>query len=286
MAATAMEMLSEPLSLLLLLTALVIEVLAPVLHYHQFGEAVRTARDAGFSALFTCGIAFAVFPTIRVFRREMETGTYEMALAHPVSRCGFFLAKSFGAFLAFVLFSVTVFSVALVMFKGAAVGGEIASKTGTIVRVYGPFFVFGVGAIILPLAISAALNRFFRCRFVLSSFLICAVFSLCGGVASGVMLGEVACKLLPAALLVSCPAAVVLFSAAAFSVRHKTNAAASAALLTLAFSLPAMDNYYRVESLARGGSLPCLEVVYAVLFALPAVAAFLLFGVYFSLRRE
>ena len=151
-----MEMLSEPLSLLLLLTALVIEVLAPVLHYHQFGEAVRTARDAGFSALFTCGIAFAVFPTIRVFRREMETGTYEMALAHPVSRCGFFLAKSFGAFLAFVLFSVTVFSVALVMFKGAAVGGEIASKTGTIVRVYGPFFVFGVGAIILPLAISAA----------------------------------------------------------------------------------------------------------------------------------
>jgi hypothetical protein len=69
-------------------------------------------------------------------------------------------------------------------------------------------------------------------------------------------------------------------------VRHKTNAAASAALLTLAFSLPAMDNYYRVESLARGGSLPCLEVVYAVLFALPAVAAFLLFGIYFSLRRE
>ena len=84
--ATALEILSEPLSLLVLLAALAMTVFAPAFHYHQFGEATRMARDAGFSALFACGGVLAVFTTIRAFRREVETGTLEMALAHPVSR--------------------------------------------------------------------------------------------------------------------------------------------------------------------------------------------------------
>ena len=45
--ATALEILSEPLTLLVLLAALTMAVLAPAFHYHQFGEATRMARDAG-----------------------------------------------------------------------------------------------------------------------------------------------------------------------------------------------------------------------------------------------
>ena len=68
--------------------------------------------------------------------------------------------------------------------------------------------------------------------------------------------------------------------------RFKANGAATAAALTLALILPAMDNYYRVEALSRGGALECAEVLLSILFALPAFAAFLLIGVHFSMGRE
>ena len=98
--ATALEMASEPLALLLTLSAMALAVLAPIMHYHQFGEASRMARDAGLSALLVFGIAYAVFCTVKSVRREIDSGTLEMALAHPVSRAGFFLAKLTGAALA------------------------------------------------------------------------------------------------------------------------------------------------------------------------------------------
>ena len=91
--ATAIEILSSPLTLLLLLAALTLAVLAPAFHYHQFGEATRMARDAGFSAIFTCGTAVAVFCTIQAFRSEIESGTLQMALSHPISRASFFISK-------------------------------------------------------------------------------------------------------------------------------------------------------------------------------------------------
>lgn len=285
-AATVLEMLSEPLSFLLLLTALSVEVLAPALHYHQFGEAVRTARDAGFSALFTCGAAFSVFTTVRVFRREIETGTYEMALSHPVSRGGFFLAKTAGALIASLVFSLTVFGTGLVMYKGAETGGLIAAQTGTIVRVHGPFLAYGTAVIVLPLAAGAFCNRFFRARFVLTSLLVSFVLSLAGGVVSAAMTLDAALKMIPVFALLLCPSAVVLSAAAAFSMRFKANGAAAASAVFFAAALPAMDNYCRVEELAGGGSLPPEEFLFALLFALPALAAFLILGVHFSLRRE
>ena len=94
--ATALEVASSPLSLLVMLAAMALEVFAPVFHYHQFGDPTRMARDAALSALFTCGAVFAVFGAIRAVRREIETGTQEMALAHAVARGGFFLAKAAG----------------------------------------------------------------------------------------------------------------------------------------------------------------------------------------------
>ena len=118
--ATALEILSEPLTLLVLLVALALAVLAPVFHYHQFGEPTRMARDAGLSAVLTCGSVLAIFGTIRAFRREIESGTFEMVLAHPISRGGYFLAKTLGAFLATAFFSLIVFGVLVTIVIGFA----------------------------------------------------------------------------------------------------------------------------------------------------------------------
>ena len=284
--ATALEVLSSPLSLLVMLAALAMEVFAPVFHYHQFGDATRMARDAAISALFTCGAVFAVFGAIRSIRREIETGTMEMALAHPVSRGGFFLAKAAGIAVAFTVFAVAVIGIALTMFAGAAVGGAIAEETAQLARVYGPCVAAGVAAMVLPLVLAAALNRFFRFRFTLTAFLLATAIAAVAGTWSAFLAGGDAMRLVPAAVLAIAPAYVLVAAATAFAVRFRANAAAALSGVALVLMLPAADNYYRAEALARGGTIPLAYVALALAAAIPAVAGFLLIGIHFSRNRE
>ena len=286
MKATALEILSEPLSLLVLLAALVLTVLAPAFHYHQFGEATRMARDAGLSSVFTCGAVIAVFGTIRSFRREVESGTMAMALAHPVSRTGFFLAKAAGACAAYLAFAFIVFCVTLVIVDGAAIGGTIAARSGDVARLYGPNLAEGVAVIVLPLVVSAALNRFRGMRFVLSSFVLAFLLATSCAALSSVRDAGWLLRLIPPALLVGLFTAILLSAAAAFAVRLKANAAASAAGVVFLALLPAVGNYYLADALAKGGSVPWAYVGCAALAALPAVLAFLFLGMRFINGRD
>ena len=284
--ATALEILSEPLSLLVLLAALVLTVLAPAFHYHQFGEATRMARDAGLSSVFTGGLVIAVFGTIRAFRREVESGTMAMALAHPVSRTEFFLAKTLGAGVACVVFASVVFLTALVIVDGAAIGGAIAAKSGDIARLYGPNLAEGVGVIVLPLVVGAALNRFGGMRFVLSAFAIALLLSVAFAALSLVRGAAGLLRLLPVAALIVLFTSVPLAAAAAFAVRFKANAAASSAGLVLLLLLPAVGNYYRADALSRGGFVPWPYVGCAALAVLPAILLFLFLGIHFINGRD
>ena len=284
--ATALEILSEPLSLLVLLAALVLTVLAPAFHYHQFGEATRMARDAGLSSVFTCGTVIAIFGTIRAFRREVESGTMAMALAHPISRTSFFLAKTVGACAAYLVFAAIVFFTALVIVDGAAIGGMIAAKSGDIARLHGPNFASGVGVIVLPLVIGAALNRFARFRFVLSSFALALLLSIA---LAGLSISHDAAwllRLLPVAALIGMFAFILLSASAAFAVCLKANAAASAAGVVLLVLLPAIGNYYMADALSKGGIVPWTYVGCAALAALPAVLFFLFLGIHFINGRD
>ena len=276
--ATALEILSEPLSLLLLIAALTLAALAPAFHYHQFGEATRMARDAGLSALFTCGLTVAVFGTIRTFRREIETGTLQMALAHPVSRTGFYLSKVVGTALASAVFSVIVLLTALTIVNGAAIGGEIAAKSGDVAKVWGPSLALGLGTLVLPLVIAAVLNRFGRFRYVLTSFAFAAALAVAG--ASYRFDLSLAVRLVPAALLVFVLVLAFLTVAAAAAVRFRANGAAATAGVLFALTLPVVGNYYQPEALANGGCVPAVDFGLAVLAACPAIAAFLLAGIW------
>ena len=284
--ATALEILSEPLSLLVLLAALVLTVLAPAFHYHQFGEATRMARDAGLSSVFTCGTVIAIFGTIRAFRREIESGTMAMALAHPVSRTSFFLAKTGGACAAYLVFTAIVFLTTLVIVDGAAIGGTIAAKSGDIARLHGPNFAEGVGVIVLPLVLAAAFNRFGRMRFVLSAFALSLLLAIAFAGLSILRDGAWLLRLLPVAVLIGVFTAVLLSASAAFAVRLKANAAASAAGVVLLVFLPAIGNYYMADALSKGGSVPWSYVGCAVLAAVPAVLLFLLLGIHFINGRD
>jgi len=271
---------------LVLLAALALAVLTPAFHYHQFGDPTRMARDAGFSALFTCGSVIAVFGTIRAFRREIESGTLEMALAHPVSRATFFLSKTVGAFLAYLAFALVVFGTLSVIFEGAAIGGLLAKRTGDVARLYGPCFAGGIGIFLLPLLGAAALNRFLRFRFVLSSVGGALFLSAVGFCVTTALSGRLVLRLVPVAVLLLCPAAVLLTSSAAFAVRLKANVAASCAGAVFALSLPAVGNYYMTDALSGSGTLPWAYVGIAAAMAVPGVVAFLLLGIHLIEGRD
>lgn len=280
--ATALEILSEPLSLLLLSSALALSVFAPAFHYHQFGEPSRMARDAGISAMFLLGTVFAVCGTIRSFRRELESGTAASALAHPVSRGQFFLAKCCGAFVASLLFAVTVGAVTGLMVNGAEIGGALAEQTDGMARIWGPAYASGVAVIVVPYAFGAVMNRFFRFRFSLSAFLCAGVLALaalfaCRFDARGFL------RLLPAFALLEAPVAAFVVTAAAASVRLKVNAASAVVAAVAAAFLPFAGGYCLSEALAGGGTIPFAYVGAAVAALVPAVAAFGLVGI--SLMR-
>lgn len=284
--ATALEILSEPLTLLVLLSALALAVFAPAFHYHQFGEATRMARDAGLSALFVCGGVIAVFGTIRTFRREIESGTMEMALSHPVSRGRFFLAKVAGAAAAFLAFAAVVILVSFTIVTGAAIGGELAAQSGDIARLWGPSFAAGVAVIVLPLFLGAVLNRFARMRFVLSAFVLAAAFAVLAGLWSVFRGMELALRLLPVFLAALLPSLVLLSAAAAVSTRLKANASASCVAILFLLLLPMIGNCCFSDALSNGGRVPWTAIGVAVGAAAPALLFFALLGVYLINGRD
>ena len=282
--ATALELLCEPLFLLVLLAALALASVAPAMHYHQFGEASRMARDAGLSAAIVAGAVVALVCPVRTFRREFETGTAEVALSHSVSRTAFFLSKAVGCLAAYLVFVAVVSLTSLTVVNGAEIGGHLASVRGDMARLWGPSFALAIAVIVLPLIVGAALNRFARFRFTLTANLIALAVAVAG--AAYRFDASLAGRLLPALALASAPAVVVLASSAAFAVRFKANAATSLSALVAAAMLPALGCYSLSDSLSNGGAIPAGYTALAFAALLPAVAAPLLMGIHFINGRD
>lgn len=303
--ATALEMSSEPLALMLTLGAVVSVVLCSALHFHQFGEPSRMARDAGLSAILIFGILYCVFCTIKIYRREIESGTLQMALSHPISRTGFFLAKAVGALLSYLVFLLTVYGVMNLMVIGAEVGFWISRVKGDIALVWTPAIVCAVAVVLVPLLVGAALDRFAHCRFTTSATwtaLICswtACWYVCRQAPARMAelaasypgleridVFESAGRLFPAVVAVALAAPVFILAAAAFAAKFRDNAAASLAGLVFVLSIPALSGYYLSDALAQGGTIPWSYVALAGAATIPFAMAFALLGLMFFKDRD
>lgn len=277
--ATALEILSEPFSLLIVLSASALSVLSPVFHYHQFGDVTRMAREAGLSSILVFGLVLGVFSAIRSFRREIESGTYQMALAHPVSPAVFFYAKAIGVFAAYAGFVAILTGVLITTVIGAEIGGKIAEREGGLAVIWGPCVASATTAIILPVVIGAVLNRCRRVRFILSS--ICAMF-VCS-VISAVVFScwwsfDWLLRFLPVlALLMTFTSLFITVSCVA-SLRLKAHAAATVTCLVAVLFLPFVGNYYAVDVLVDGGSVGFGYFFAALGAIVPAVGACLILG--------
>ncbi len=275
--ATALEIASEPLAFLLTLSALALAVLTPALHYHQFGEPSRMARDAGLSALLIGGLAYVIFCTVKAFRREIDSGTMQMALAHSVSRATFFTAKLTGVLLASSLFVVTVTAASLTVVNGAEIGGRLAVGCGEVSPIWGRSFACAVAVLVVPGIVAAVLNRFANCRWTLTATVLSAVLALAGVVYR--FDASLAVRYLSVACMLTLPLAIFASASAAFAVRWRENTALSATGILFVLSVPLLGDYYLSDVLAKGGSLAWGHVALAVVATAPLVAAFVWLGV-------
>ena len=298
---TALEMSSEPLALVLTLGAVVTVSVTSSLHLHQFGEPSRMSRDAGLSAMLVFGIFYAVFCTIKVFRREIESGTLQMALSHPISRQGFFFSKVMGAMLSYLVFAATVFAVTITTVIGSEVGALIALRKGDIPLVWSTCIWLDAAVVLIPLVMGALLDRFAHCRFTTSATwtavvsagaaLIIAAFtarSFCAAEFPELDFGilDTAKRLVPAAVTLVLPMPVFVLAAAAFSVRFKDNAAAALSGLVALAALPMLSNYYLSDALAKRGTVPWTHVAVAAAATVPFLVAFALTGYLFFRDRD
>lgn len=304
--ATTLEVVSEPLFLLLTVSAVAVLTFASFLHIHQFGEPSSMPRDIGLSTVLIFGVLFAVFSSIRVFRREIESGTLQMALSRPISREVFFLSKVAGAFLACLVFFTIVFASTVTTVIGAEVGkvhtAKMMETCGAHEEVMTETIWFvslavNVAVLTVPFLFGAILNRFLRFRFATTAFMV-ALFISVSGCCYNLFLAEAefggliagltshAVRILPVGLLLLAPIAIFLSLSAALSVKFKDNAVASFAGCAFLLFVPALGNYYQTQAVAKGGELPWTYVVWALFAALPFIVAFLLLGMFLMRNKD
>ncbi len=281
--ATVLEVLSEPLSLLLTLSALVLAIIGPVLHCHNFGLPARMACEAGLSAEMIGGIALGIFAAVRAIRREEESGTLAMALAHPISRGSFFLSKCIGVGLGVTLLVGIIFCVTVALVRGAFIGAEYAAVRGDIARIWGPAVAIAVAIPLLGLLAGAFWNRFANGRFVFTSLvtmIILAALSLGfpweWALFKGLLISSVA-------LLV--PTLTFMVIAAAAACRFKDRVALAIALGLLIIALPALGNYYPSSRVFRDG-WAWGELLLIICAALPLLVGGALLGIHFMNRKD
>lgn len=281
--AALVEVLSEPLSLLLTLSALALMLVGAIMHCHNFGQPTRMACEAGLSAQLMGGILLGLFAAVRAFRREEESGTLAMTLAHPISRASFFISKCLGVLLGVALLVWTLFCATITLARAAYIGGLIAAAKGDIPRLWGPAVALVVAIILLPLFVGAVRSRFGNGRFVYTSLLTMIILS------SAALLypweWNLFVPLTVSFVLLLIPTTLFTLIAASAAVRLKDRHAVALTLGLLIIALPLVGNYYPTAQVFRQG-WTLKEALFAVSAAVPLICGFVLLGVHFMNRKD
>jgi len=264
----ALEALSDPLSSVLFLAALLAVPLLPVFHCHQFGEPGRLPRECGFSAMLVFGIVFATASAVRVIGGEISSGTAAAALARAVPRSLFFCAKITGVLLAFAVFAMAV-SLSTLVSVAAAEAGEIEASAHGGIRIWMPGLASSVLCTLAGFALAAAANRFFRARFCAGACMALALAQI-PPLAVAVLLSpaEVSWRLVPAmgVLAVACGVFIVLAGAlavwmpAAFVTAGISIAVLSSFVWPVRALVPDIQRFWLVDAYS-GGNVPSVGIL-------------------------
>ncbi|OVE74846.1 hypothetical protein BVX97_06200 [bacterium E08(2017)] len=156
---TAVESIKQPICLLLAAACYLLTAMTPLLLMHHFGEDGKLARDSGLALHFLFGLFIACYTASSCLDREMRKGTASAVLSKPIGRDTFFLAKFAGTVLVILLFSfgasmATLLSERVSMkftMEPGLVGYITDNQTGALL-IAAPFVAFVIAGLINYLA--------------------------------------------------------------------------------------------------------------------------------------
>ena len=161
-----MELIRQPVFLLLMTTSAIFSVFLASLPYFGFGEEPKLVKDSVLAVMLLAGLLGAVLCASASLAREIRTGTALAVLAKPVGRGQFLLGKYTGLALALTVLTYVNLLASLL-------------ATRLAYDAYGDTDWLGlgifVGAFALSYGMAAFSNYFLRRPFVSDAVLACAV---------------------------------------------------------------------------------------------------------------
>src|SRR5258705_3359057 len=109
-----MELIRQPVFLLLMTSSSVFEIFAATPYYCAFGDEPKLVKNSTLAVMLLAGLFGAVLSASASLAREIRTGTALAVLSKPVGRAQFLLAKYTGLLLALSLLTYVNLVAALV----------------------------------------------------------------------------------------------------------------------------------------------------------------------------
>jgi hypothetical protein len=245
-----MELVRQPVFLLLMTGSVLFEIFLAVPYYFAFGDEMKLVKTSTLAVMFLTGLFGAVLSASASLAREIRSGTALVVLSKPVSRIQFLLAK-------FVGLAVSLTVLAYVNLVGVMLASWMAFDA------YGQTNVMAIsivaGFILLAYALAGFSNFFLRRPFVSDAvFLVVIMVTLAAFVVFHFLhqmqsLGEQASidwRLIPAGILILFALWVLAALALACSTRFDTIATLS--ICSALFLIGLMSDYLFGRPAAEG----------------------------------
>jgi len=236
-----MELLRQPVFLLLTTCSAVFEVFLATPYYFAFGDEPKLVKNSVLAVMLLAGLFGAVLSASSSLAREIRSGTVLAVLSKPVGRAQLLLAKYTGVIAALTLMTYINLVAALIASRMTfdAYGDVDMRAVG----------VFAV-AVILAYGLAGFSNFFLRRPFVSDAFLAFAVmvtvaafiiFQFTTQVRTLAELGAVDWRMVPAAILILF--AVFIFAALALACSTRLDMIPTLAVCSAIFMLGLMSDY-------------------------------------------
>src|SRR4249920_433828 len=142
-----MELIRQPVFLLLMTTSAVFEIFLATPYYFAFGDEPKLVKNSTLATMLLAGLFGAVLSTSASLAREIRSGTALAVLSKPVGRAQFIFAKYVGLISALALLTFVNLLAAL-----------LASRMAF--DAYGSTDLFAVGIFALALVVAYLLGGF------------------------------------------------------------------------------------------------------------------------------
>src|SRR5438067_4502055 len=109
-----MELVRQPVFLLLMTSSAVFEIFLATPYYFAFGDEPKLVKNSTLAVMLLAGLLGAVLSASASLAREIRTGTALAVLSKPVGRAQFLLAKYVGLALALTLMTLVNLIAALI----------------------------------------------------------------------------------------------------------------------------------------------------------------------------